>query len=76
MVDRDPLRTLAGMALQGDKSAPGAALEAILDFAWDQLCQRYSTRELRAVLLKNEFFDLYELAAEVIADNPTHHKEA
>jgi hypothetical protein len=58
MVDRDPLRTIAGMALQGDKGAPGLTLEDIVTFAWDQLAQRHTSNNMAALLRRLNCLDL------------------
>jgi hypothetical protein len=75
-VDRTPLRSIALTALQGNEVYCTETLEAIFAFTWDQLAQRCGDPQLRAMLLKDEFHDLYDLASAVIADNPTHRKEA
>jgi hypothetical protein len=57
-LDRDPLRTLAVIALTGPSAAPIPALESVLAYAWDQLSQRRTDAEMAKLLNDLDVLDL------------------
>jgi hypothetical protein len=66
-IDRDPMRTIAALALNG-YATETRTLEKILAFTWGQLCQRRGSTELATMLCKPELQDLRDLAAHAEAE--------